>query len=77
MYQTLRWVQHSLSMAKIDDSILLHIVLANFLPHESIMKFMTKSFWPLLALLKNGAIYLRGLNIQLQCTRITKILNIS
>jgi hypothetical protein len=24
------------------------------------MKFMTKSFWPLLTLLKNGAIYLKG-----------------
>jgi hypothetical protein len=56
MHLTLYWVQYSLNMAKMDDSILLHIALANSLLQKSIMKFMTKSFWPLLTLLKNGAI---------------------
>jgi hypothetical protein len=31
MHQTLHWVPYSLNMAKMDDSILLHIVLANSL----------------------------------------------
>jgi hypothetical protein len=48
-------------MEEIDDCILLHNVLANSLPQRLIMKFMTKSYWPLLTLLKNGAIYLKGL----------------
>jgi hypothetical protein len=39
------------------------IVLANSLLQRLIMKFMTKSYWPLLTLLKNGAIYLKEPNI--------------
>ena len=42
MHQTLHWVQYSLNMVKMDNCIILHIVIANSLPQRLIMKFMIK-----------------------------------
>ena len=57
--------------------IAFHSIPRNFLPQKSTTKYTTRSFWPLSILFKSGAIYLKGRNIQLRSTPITKILNIS